>query len=230
MQEKLLNNLIPDKISRRTLFDASADNGNIEILARRTAIEKYLGINLSSLASGIIDFEVLPPETRRGIIGILQTPVVIVGPFNYISREGNKLESTFIPLALITTRISKLASKLAQISYPEKILKNPLRIGELAPLLGNTVFHVILTSLAVASAIELEGLFSCITREKNYDKELGECVEINGLLFETNPTIVDIAKIVTGKEDPDISSYKRKIKDTVELIARLSLLARDLFQ
>lgn len=230
MQEKSLNNLIPNEISRGTLFDSSIKNGNVEILVRRTAIEKYLGINLSSLASGIIDFEVLPPETRKGVIGILQIPVVIVGPFNYIRRGDGGLERTFVPLALITTQISKLASKLAQINYPEKILMNPLRVGELAPLLGNTGFHVILTSLAVASAIELEELYSCITGKENHDRELSECIEISSLLFETNPTIVDIAKIITGEEDPDISSYKRKIKDTVELTARLLLFSRDLFQ
>ncbi len=230
MQEKSLDNLIPNKISRRTLFDASTSNGNIEILVRRTALEKYLGINLSSLASGIIDFEVIPPETRRGVIGILQTPVVIVGPFNYISRENGELEHTFIPLALIATQISKLASKLAQINYPEKILMKPLRVSELVPLIGNTGFHVTLTSLAVASAIELEELYSCMTRKENHDRNLGECVEISSQLFETNPTIVDIAKIVTGEEDPDISSYKRKIKDAVELTARLLLFSRDLFQ
>jgi hypothetical protein len=231
MQDKSLNDFFPNKLTRESLFNITANNGNIEVLARRTAIERSLNINLSSIASGIIDFEVLPEKTRRGVIGVLQTPIVLVGPFSYTRRKHGNYENTFAPLALISARIPVMASKLALVTYnPEKILASPVKIDEISILKENPVFQVLITSLASASAIKLGEFFSCLTREEKSDKKLIECVEIDSLLFETNPTVVDIAKIVTGDEEPDISSYERKIRDTVELITRLFLISRELFQ
>jgi len=81
-------------------------NANLAVLARRRFLEKKLNINLSGIASTIIDFEELYGHNIENAIGAVQVPVGIVGP---LKVNGDYAKGEFyVPLA--TTEGALVAS------------------------------------------------------------------------------------------------------------------------
>ncbi len=81
-------------------------NENAGALARRLALEKMHGINLSSIGSTILDFEELVGRNIENPIGAIQIPVGVVGPLRI---EGDYAKGDYyVPLA--TTEGALVAS------------------------------------------------------------------------------------------------------------------------
>ncbi|MDM7275911.1 MAG: hydroxymethylglutaryl-CoA reductase (NADPH) [Thermoprotei archaeon] len=81
-------------------------NANLAALARRSYIEKVLGVNLSGIASTILDFEELYGYNIENPIGAVQVPVGIVGPLRVLGEYARG--DFYVPLA--TTEGALVAS------------------------------------------------------------------------------------------------------------------------
>lgn len=99
--QKLLNGEL--SISR---IEKAVGNANLAALARRIFLERKLGVNLSSIASTILDFEELYGRNIENPIGAVQIPVGVVGPLK-VNGEYAKGEF-YVPLA--TTEGALVAS------------------------------------------------------------------------------------------------------------------------
>lgn len=103
--EKLVQKLMDGSISISRLEEI-VGNANLAALIRRIFLERKLGINLSSIASTILDFEVLYGKNIENPIGAVQIPVGVVGPLK-INGEYARGEF-YVPLA--TTEGALVAS------------------------------------------------------------------------------------------------------------------------
>ncbi|MEB3755687.1 MAG: hypothetical protein GSR79_02315 [Desulfurococcales archaeon] len=221
--------------NKREIFFLETSNGNTEVLVRRSIIEKIEGISLSSIASGIIDFEVIPQSMRHGVIGTLQIPLVVVGPFNYSKKDEDVVERTYIPLAYIANSVNDIALKLANIEYDlERIrIKNSGIENDLKYAINLSGFRTFLISFAIASALKIEDIVNSIfmfDELSTSSLRVEQVIRVDAVLFETNPTIVDIAKIVTGKENPQLIEYEKKLRETVIFVLELVRTMPQLFQ
>ncbi|MCE4615294.1 MAG: hypothetical protein F7B60_07195 [Desulfurococcales archaeon] len=218
--------------SKREMYFLEANNGNAEVLIRRAIIEKIEDVNLSSVASGIIDFEVIPQDIRRGIIGTLQIPLIVVGPFHY--RVGGNNKKTYIPLAYVTSMISNIAMKLAEAKYDsEKMNIENISTGDLLQYAINLpAFKIFLFSFAIASALKVERIIVCMNGSNVHciSQGIQELLEVDDVLFKINPTILDIAKIITSKENPQLYCYEKKLRETMIFALKLTRAMPHLFQ
>ncbi len=97
--ENIFKKIEKNKLSLPKL-DSFLGNGNLATLIRRLYLEKKLGINLSSIASTILDFDEIASRNIENSIGAIQIPLAVVGP---LSINGDYASGEFyIPLA--TTR------------------------------------------------------------------------------------------------------------------------------
>jgi len=221
--------------NKRKIFFLETSNGNTEVLVRRSIIEKIEGISLSSIASGIIDFEVIPQIMRHGVIGTLQIPLVVVGPFYYSKKDDGIVGKTYIPLAYIASSVNDIALKLANAEYdPERIrIKNNGIENDLKYAINLLGFRTFLISFAIASALKIEDIVNSIfmfDKPSTSSLRVEQVIRVDAVLFEMNPTIVDIAKIVTGKENPQLIEYERKLRETVIFVLELVRTMPQLFQ
>jgi hydroxymethylglutaryl-CoA reductase (NADPH) len=103
--EEVVKGIIEGKIKLHEA-DKVLGNANAGALARRLALEKMLGISLSSIGSTILDFEELVGRNIENPIGAVQIPVGIVGPLRV---EGEYAKGVFyVPMA--TTEGALVAS------------------------------------------------------------------------------------------------------------------------
>ncbi|MCE4606689.1 MAG: hypothetical protein F7B59_05065 [Desulfurococcales archaeon] len=237
MEPTNIDNILSKHFSpnKREIYFLETSNGNTEVLVRRSVVEKIEGISLSSIASGIIDFEVIPQNIRHGIIGTLQIPLIVVGPFSYRRKDESIIEKTYIPLAYIADDVNNIALKLADIEYdPEKIrIKSTGIEDSLKCTINIPGFRTFLISFAIASALKMEDLVNKVFMFDYWHADslsVEQVVKVNVGLFETNPTIIDIAKIMTGKENPQLIDYERKLKETLIFVLELARTMPQLFQ
>lgn len=99
MKERL--NEVVEKLVRGELKMHEADrvlgNANAAALARRLALERMLGIGLSSIGSTILDFEEIVGRNIENPIGAVQVPLGVAGPLRV---EGDYARGEFyVPLA-----------------------------------------------------------------------------------------------------------------------------------
>jgi len=81
-------------------------NANAAALARRLALERMLGVGLSSIGSTILDFEELVGRNIENPIGAVQVPVGVAGPLRVLGEYARG--DFYIPLA--TTEGALVAS------------------------------------------------------------------------------------------------------------------------
>ncbi len=103
--EEIIRRIENKKLSFSKL-EVELGNSNLATLIRRIYLEKKLGINLSSIASTILDFEELYGRNIENPIGGIQIPLGVVGPL-IINGEYAKGEY-YVPLA--TTEGALVAS------------------------------------------------------------------------------------------------------------------------
>ncbi len=103
--EEVITQLMRGEISISRL-ERVLKNANLAALVRRLYLERKLGISLSSIASTILDFEVLYGRNIENPIGAVQIPVGIVGPLLIKGQYANG--EFFVPLA--TTEGALVAS------------------------------------------------------------------------------------------------------------------------
>lgn len=103
--EKVVNGIVEGKVKLHEA-DKLLGNANAGALARRLALERMLGLSLSSIGSTILDFEELVGRNIENPIGAVQVPVGVVGPLK-VNGEYAKGEF-YVPLA--TTEGALVAS------------------------------------------------------------------------------------------------------------------------
>jgi hydroxymethylglutaryl-CoA reductase (NADPH) len=103
--EKVVNGIVEGKIKLHEA-DKLLGNANAGALARRLALERMLGLSLSSIGSTILDFEELVGRNIENPIGAVQVPVGVVGPLK-VNGEYARGEF-YVPLA--TTEGALVAS------------------------------------------------------------------------------------------------------------------------
>ena len=86
--------------------DKALGNANAAALARRLALERMLGVSLSSIGSTILDFEELVGRNIENPIGAVQVPVGVAGPLRVVGEYARG--DFYIPLA--TTEGALVAS------------------------------------------------------------------------------------------------------------------------
>ncbi len=87
-------------------LDLVLGNSNLAALVRRLFLEKKLGVNLSAIASTIIDFEDVVGRNVENPIGAVQVPLGIIGPL--LVRGDYAKGEYYVPLA--TTEGALVAS------------------------------------------------------------------------------------------------------------------------
>ena len=103
--EELVERVVRGEVKLHEL-DRILGNANLAALVRRLALEKMLGVSLSSIGSTILDFEELVGRNIENPIGAVQVPVGVVGPLRV---EGMYARGDYyVPLA--TTEGALVAS------------------------------------------------------------------------------------------------------------------------
>ncbi len=98
--DNIIKQLKEGKLDISSQLDSFLGNSNLATLIRRLFLEKELNLNLSSIASTILDFEEITGRNVENAIGAVQIPLAIVGP---LFIKGTYAYGKFyIPLA--TTR------------------------------------------------------------------------------------------------------------------------------
>jgi len=103
--EEIIKKLEKGELSISKL-DSFLGNSNLAALVRRLYLERKLGVNLSSIASTILDFNDIVGRNIENPIGAVQIPLAVAGPL-LINDEYAKGEY-YIPLA--TTEGALVAS------------------------------------------------------------------------------------------------------------------------
>lgn len=103
--EEVVEGIIEGRIKLHEA-DKILGNANAGALARRLALEKMLGVSLSSIGSTILDFEELVGRNIENPIGAVQIPVGIVGPLRVRGQYANG--DFYVPMA--TTEGALVAS------------------------------------------------------------------------------------------------------------------------
>ncbi|ABM81353.1 hydroxymethylglutaryl-CoA reductase (NADPH) [Hyperthermus butylicus] len=103
--EEVVRGIIEGRIKLHEA-DKILGNANAGALARRLALEKMLGVSLSSIGSTILDFEELVGRNIENPIGAVQIPVGIVGPLRVRGDYANG--DYYVPMA--TTEGALVAS------------------------------------------------------------------------------------------------------------------------
>ena len=103
--EEVVRGIVEGRI-RLHEADRVLGNANAAALARRLALERMLGVSLSSIGSTILDFEELVGRNIENPIGAVQVPVGVAGPLRV---DGEYARGYFyVPLA--TTEGALVAS------------------------------------------------------------------------------------------------------------------------
>jgi hydroxymethylglutaryl-CoA reductase (NADPH) len=103
--EEVVNGIVEGRIKLHEA-DKVLGNANAGALARRLALERMLGISLSSIGSTILDFEELVGRNIENPIGAVQVPVGIVGPLRVRGQYARG--DFYVPMA--TTEGALVAS------------------------------------------------------------------------------------------------------------------------
>ncbi|RUM48156.1 MAG: hydroxymethylglutaryl-CoA reductase (NADPH) [Hyperthermus sp.] len=103
--ESVVGDLVAGRISLHEA-DRVLGNANAAALARRLALERLLGVGLSSIGSTLLDFEELVGRNIENPIGAVQVPVGVAGPLRIMGEYARG--DYYIPLA--TTEGALVAS------------------------------------------------------------------------------------------------------------------------
>ncbi len=226
MYKRKLGDLIEEykKLGLQGFFNLLLENGNLEVLLRRGIIESRHGITLSSLASSIIDYEVMDPTRRKGIIGALQIPVHVVGPVKYFADKEAK--EAYIPFALISEDLNMYIQDACKKLGSTNIVidrKNNVVTYKGVDSVSVFSYRKLLFSYSIATGVDPIEISHATTYKDGVIELNTTGLTPSPFLFSVNPTIRDIAKVVTGKEEPEFTEYKEKVIDGILILAHALL-------